>query len=363
MNISLLIVDDEVKIANKLAQILKKENYTTTVCGNGKEAAEILGRQEFDIMLTDISMPEMDGFQLLEYVKDNKIQTVPLVFTGYASIEGAIKAIQLGAYDFIQKPVDAETLKHTVNKAANHIILKRENDKNIIELEKLSKLKDEFLSVVSHDLRSPLSSIGGYASYLLKKGNLDEKQERYINVIKDISDHLYDLVNELLDISKIEKGIIDLKKEKFNLDEIINQSINSFILLCIDKKNKINFENKLTSREVYMDKIKLIQVLNNLISNAIKFTEDGEIIITAENMPENSVRITIEDSGIGMSTEELSSIFSHYSYNYKTGTRGEKGNGLGIAICRKFIELHNGTIEARSTQLKGSVFIINLPES
>ncbi|MBN1501492.1 MAG: response regulator [Spirochaetes bacterium] len=362
MEISLLIVDDEVKIADKIAQILKKENYDTEVCSNGKEAIEILKTRKFDIILTDINMPEVDGFQLMNHIKTSKLETVPIVFTGYASIEGAIKALHLGAYDFIQKPVDGETLKHRINKAANHILLQRENEKNLIELKKLNRLKDEFLTLVSHDLRSPLSSIGGYAGYLLKKGNLNDKQERYINVIKDISDHLYSLVNELLDISKIEQGIIDLKKEKFNIGEIISSSVNSFILLSIDKKNDLKFINKLKRTEVCMDKIKIIQVLNNLISNAIKFTEEGEIIITAESLSDNFLKISISDTGIGMSTEEINLLFSNYSINYKTGTRGEKGNGLGIAICRKFIELHNGSLEVASSPAKGSTFNIILPE-
>lgn len=364
--ISILLVDDEIKIAQRLARILKRDGYEVETCANGDEAINKLAGKKYDIMMTDLNMPVVDGFELLEHIHNNEIDILPLIFTGYASVEGAIRALKLGAYDFIQKPVDSETLKHTVKRAANHIILTRENEKNIIKLEKLNKLKDEFLAVVSHDLRSPLSSIGGYVRYLLKKGDLNEQQTRYLNVIKEISDQTYGLVNELLDISKIEKGVIDLNKEHTDIEELINTSINNFLLLGIDKNNKIHFFNKLENTKVKIDKMKTLQVFNNLINNAIKFTENGEISINLEavnneDSTEDKIKISIQDSGIGMTGEEIKTLFNQYGYKFKSGTRGEKGNGLGLIICKKFVELHNGEINVKSIINEGTTFEIILP--
>lgn len=360
------MVDDEIKIAQRLARILKRDGYEVETCANGDEAINKLAGKKYDIMMTDLNMPVVDGFELLEHIHNNEIDILPLIFTGYASVEGAIRALKLGAYDFIQKPVDSETLKHTVKRAANHIILTRENEKNIIKLEKLNKLKDEFLAVVSHDLRSPLSSIGGYVRYLLKKGDLNEQQTRYLNVIKEISDQTYGLVNELLDISKIEKGVIDLNKEHTDIEELINTSINNFLLLGIDKNNKIHFFNKLENTKVKIDKMKTLQVFNNLINNAIKFTENGEISINLEavnneDSTEDKIKISIQDSGIGMTGEEIKTLFNQYGYKFKSGTRGEKGNGLGLIICKKFVELHNGEINVKSIINEGTTFEIILP--
>lgn len=361
--VSILLVDDEVKIAERLAKILRREDFKVDTCSNGDEAITKLAKNSYDIMLTDLNMPIVDGFELLEHIHHSGIEVLPLIFTGYASVEGAIKALKLGAYDFIQKPVDSETLKHTIKRAANHIALTRENENNIQKLEKLNKLKDEFLTVVSHDLRSPLSSIGGYVRYLLKKGDLNEQQIRYLNVINEISDQTYNLVNELLDVSKIEQGVIDINRELINIEELINTSINNFLLLGIDKNNTIHFYNNLENTNVKLDKMKTLQVFNNLINNAIKFTENGEIYISIDDhdTDENKIIISIKDSGIGMNEDEIKTLFNQYGYKFKSGTRGEKGNGLGLIICKKFIELHDGTISVKSKPDEGTTFNIILP--
>lgn len=362
-NISILLIDDEEKISIKLSRMLIRNGYTVETAINGNEAIKKMDNFEYDIVLTDLNMPEKNGFEVMKHIRDNKINSLPLVLTGYASVDGAIQAIKLGAYDFIQKPVDATTLKLTINRAAERILLKRENTNHIQELKKLNDLKSEYIAVVSHDIRSPLSSIGAYANYLLKKGELSEAQQRYLLIIKDISDHLYSLVNEILDISKIETGSIDMQMGMTDIEDLINLCLNSFILLGIDKNIMFEFHNKLTDTFINIDKIKIIQVLNNLISNAIKFTENGKIIITTENKAKNKIAITVRDTGIGISQDEMKNLFNQYNLSHKKGTRGETGNGLGLVICKKFIELHDGKIKVTSKPGKGSTFTIILPRS
>jgi signal transduction histidine kinase len=360
-DLSILLVDDEVKISNKLSRILSRAGYHVETTENGAEAVKKLEKSSFDIVMTDLNMPEMNGYELMKYIRENKIETLPLVLTGYASMEGAIKAMKYGAYDFIQKPVDAATLKLTINRAAERILLKRENLNHIKQLKKLNDLKSEYLAIVSHDIRSPLSSIGAYANYLLKKGELSELQQRYLLIIKDLSDHLYFLVNEILDISKIEIGIMDLHIELIDIEDLINLCLNSFILLGVDKNIMFEFHNKLSDNYLSLDKMKIIQVLNNLINNAIKFTEHGKVIITTESKGKNKISITVKDTGIGISTKEMNSLFNEYSLSHKKGTRGETGNGLGLVICKKFIELHDGEIKVSSKIGKGTIFTIILP--
>ena len=360
--INILIADDEEKILTRLERILLKEGYAVGTASDGNTALQRLSARTYDIVLTDINMPDRNGFEVMEYIRSEGIDTLPLVLTGYASVESAIRAMKLGAYDFIQKPVDAETLKLIVYRAAERVVLKRENERNLLELKKLSDLKDEFLTVVSHDLRSPLSSIGGYANYLLKKGDLSDTQRSYLLIIREIADNLYSLVNELLDISKIESGVIRLSMEETDITELVNTSINNFILLASDKNTAIHFHNGLDSPRVVIDRMKMLQVINNLINNAVKFTENGEIHVSAERSPDGAVMLTIRDTGTGMPPDALGSIFEKYSFFRSEGTRGEGGTGLGLVICKRFVDLHGGTIEAESTQVRGSVFRVRIPQ-
>ena len=360
--VKILLVDDEIKFSNRIKKILIEEGYGVDTAVSVDDAIAKITIISYDIIITDLNMPEKSGFNLMEYISSNGLDLLILVLSGYASVEGAIMAIKLGAYDFIEKPIDSESLKMSVKRAAEKIILTKENKKNLIELEKLNKLKNEFISIVSHDLRSPLSTIGGYVNYLLKQENFNDVQKRYLLIIKEISQNLYSLVNEILDISKIERGIIELKKESTNIIDLINTSINSFILLGIDKNNKIEFFDKMDNPNVSIDKMKIAQVMNNLINNAVKFTENGNITISAEDYAGDKFLVTIEDTGIGMSKDEINLLFDQYNYYYKEGTRGEKGNGLGITICKNFIELHGGLIFIESEINKGSTFKILLPK-
>jgi len=361
-DIKILIVDDEEKILSRLERILSKEGYITDTSPNGTTAIKNLTEKQYDIVLTDINLPDKSGFEIMEHIMKSGLDILALVLTGYASVDSAIRAIKMGAYDFIQKPVDAETLKLIVHRAAERVMLKRENEKNLRELEKLNELKDEFISVVSHDLRSPLSSIGGYANYLLKKGELSHTQRSYIMIMKEIADDLYILVNELLDISKIETGVIQLNREATDISELVTTSINNFLLLASDKNTRIDFINEVKNQIIFVDRMKILQVMNNLVNNAVKFTENGRIVVNARDTDDYSaVIITLRDSGIGIPSEAMSGIFDKYSFFRAEGTRGEQGTGLGLVICKRFVELHDGSIRAFSKMNEGSTFEIILP--
>ncbi len=359
-NIRILIVDDEEKIASRVSRLLEREGYITDVAYGADEAMHKLGARRYEILLTDLNMPGKSGFDVMVYLQREQIDTLPLVLTGYASVEGAINAIKLGAYDFIKKPVDAATLAMVVNRAAERVILLKEHARNLEELKKLNELKNEFLSVVSHDLRSPLSTIGGYVNYLLKKGSFNDLEKRYLLIIRDIAENLYQLVNELLDVSKLEAGIMSINREHTDIAEIISMSINNFLILAIDKNNQIVFQNTITNPLAYIDRMKVLQVMNNLIGNAIKFTENGTITVAASDA-DSHIRISVTDTGIGIPPEKLEKIFSAYTIHKSSGTRGEKGTGLGLQICKKFVELHGGTIRVTSTVPGGSTFEFIIP--
>jgi two-component system sensor histidine kinase/response regulator len=360
-DIKILLVDDEEKNVSRLSEILSEEGYSIDTAQNGDAALKKLNNSHYDIVVTDLDMPGKTGYDIVKHISGSHTETLALVITDHASFNGAIRAIKLGAYDFIYKPIDATSLKHAIKRASEKILLQRENLKNLKELEQLNELKNEFLSVVSHDLRSPLATIGGYVNYLLKNGELSEIQGKHLLTIRDISNNLYSLVNELLDISKIEAGVMEINKEKADITEIINVSINNLIILAIDKNNTIEFFDELDNPIVFIDRVKILQVINNLISNAIKFTESGTITVRASEEDSNII-ISVEDSGVGITRKDLKGLFDRYSYFHKEGTRGEIGTGLGLAICKRFIELHGGEIRAQSKVGKGSIFQFNIPK-
>jgi signal transduction histidine kinase len=359
-DIRILVVDDEEKIATRVSRLLEREGYHADVAYSADEAMHKLSARQYEIVLTDLNMPGKNGFDVMEYIQNEHIDTLPLVLTGYASVEGAINAIKLGAYDFIKKPVDAATLTMVVHRAAERVILLQENARNLEELKKLNQLKNEFLSVVSHDLRSPLSTIGGYVNYLLKKGNFSDLEKRYLVIIRDIAENMYQLVNELLDVSKLETGIMSINREPTDVSEIISTSINNFLLLAVDKNNQMIFQNILSNSCASIDRMKILQVLNNLIGNAIKFTENGTITIAAADADEY-IKISVTDTGMGIPPEKLETIFSAYTIHKSSGTRGEKGTGLGLQICKRFVELHGGTIRVTSSVSRGSMFEFVIP--
>lgn len=359
-DIKILLVADEEKTIIRLSKILSAEGYSIDTVKKRDAALKKLN-SHYDIVLTDLDLPGATGYDIVEHTTGSHADTLALVLTDHASPDEAIEAIKLGAYDFVSKPIDATSLKHAIKRASEKILLKRENIKNLKELEQLNELKNEFLSVVSHDLRSPLATIGGYVNYLLKKGELSEIQGKYLLSIREISDNLYSLVNELLDISKIEAGVMQLNKERADIAEIINGSINNFMILAIDKNNRIEFFDELDNPIVSVDRMKILQVINNLISNAIKFTENGTITVRATEEDANII-ISVEDSGVGIRKKELKGLFTQYSYFHKEGTRGEIGTGLGLAICKRFIELHGGEMGVQSEVGRGSIFKFNIPK-
>lgn len=360
-DITVLIIESDSSIAAELKRISEEEGYICRTDSSIGSAVNVIDSETVDIVVSELYIGNESVFDLISRINKSGKITNTIIHTAYPSTECVINALKHGAYDFMQKPAESDSILIALNRSAENIRLRKDNIRHFRELFKLNQLKNEFLAVVSHDLRSPLSSIAGYVNYLLKKGDLSELQSRYLNVIRDISVDLYELVNQLLDISKIETGIININKAETNLADLINTSLNNFVLLGIDKNTRIDFFNKLDDSVALIDREKILQVLNNLISNSIKFTENGTITVTAKKM-EDSFFISISDTGTGMDEEQMRNIFSQYNYSPSRGTRGEKGNGLGLVICKKFIDLHNGSIEIESEKGKGTKFQITIPE-
>lgn len=231
-------------------------------------------------------------------------------------------------------------------------------------LKELDKLKSDFLSSVSHELRTPLSSIKSATEILLKKERDRKTQEEFLSIIHEESIRLTSLINDLLDLSKIESGKVEWHWERVEVPEVVQASLQAVETLREKKKIDLALYLEGSLPTIYSDRNHLMQVLINLLDNAIKFTDaKGKITVTAskEKTPKEEVQFGVKDTGIGIATEDLSRIFDKFYQVRQTAHDKPKGTGLGLAICKEIVERHGGRIWAESTLGKGSCFFFVLP--
>jgi signal transduction histidine kinase len=231
------------------------------------------------------------------------------------------------------------------------------------ELEKASRLKSEFLASMSHELRTPINAVLGYTSLMREEiyGELTDKQKNALNKINTASQHLLDLINDILDLSKIEAGKMPVYLEEVPLRQILGELAEAVDPLVREKQLEFHLEVDEGVPPLFTDRTKLKQILLNLLSNAVKFTSVGGVKLIGERVGETRIRITVEDTGIGIKEEDLEKIFEDFRQVDQSPTREYGGTGLGLSITRKLISLLNGTIEVESMYGGGSRFSIDLP--
>ncbi len=362
----ILIVDDNKLNLQVLGGSLREVGYRIAVLKEGKFVVKTAKKLKPDLILLDIMMPEMDGYEVCEKLKaDLDTKEIPVIFlTAKTDIKDIVKGFSIGAVDYITKPFKKEELLARVQ---NHIDL--ENAKGLIknqakELSQLNKSKDVLFSIIAHDLRTPL---GGFKSMLelLKDDVFLFDSKEYKDVIKlliNAADDVYSLLENLLFWSKSQRNEVIFNPKNFELNKIIFQNIALLQSTFRKKEIKINY-NVSEISILYADKEMIKVIIRNILSNAIKFTNNkGRINIFASTI-RNLVKIKIQDNGIGMSDEIIKKIFDEKKFDTRYGTEGEKGSGLGLNLCKLFVDKNNGKIEVKSKKNVGSEFIITLPSS
>jgi signal transduction histidine kinase len=361
---SILIVDDNPQNLHLLGKVLQENSYEIEFATSGIAALDWLKVKQFDLILLDINMPGMDGFEVCRRIRSDKaFDFVPVVFlSAETERESILKGFELGAQDYVSKPFDSRELLVRIR---THLALRVTLEKLEIEKERAQSadnLKSAFLATMSHELRTPLNSIIGFTGILMKEkpGPLNDEQKKQLSMVQSSARHLLTLINDVLDISKIEAGQLKINYQNFNLPDLINKVVESNkpfaekknlgITVSIDKNI-----NKFTS-----DNLRMQQILLNLVNNAIKFTETGTINIKCESVG-NYVRIQITDTGIGIENDKIDQLFKPFTQIDTGLLRKYEGTGLGLSICKKLIELLNGKIEVESRFGSGSTFTVTLP--
>jgi signal transduction histidine kinase len=368
---SLLIVDDEKSNLKVLAHILGQD-YTIYTATNGISAVERAKQYLPDLILLDIIMPEMNGYQTLSELKSyEKTQRIPVIFiTGLDSFEDEEKGLDMGAADFIHKPFSAKIVKSRIQNQIQIVNQIREIELYAKVAEDANHAKSAFLAKVSHEVRTPLNAILGISEIQLQNENLSQDMKEALNRIMNSGTLLLGIINDILDMSRIEAGKLQLTRTKYDVASMINDTV---FLNMIKYENKpieftLNVDEHVPAM-LFGDELRIKQVLNNLLSNAFKYTDSGEVELSVgmekpADPQDDVVTIVfhVRDTGQGMTEEEVSKLWDDYSRFNLEANRTTEGIGLGMSITRSLIETMNGDIFLESEPGKGSLFTVRLPQ-
>ncbi|MCG8701571.1 MAG: hybrid sensor histidine kinase/response regulator, partial [Bacteroidales bacterium] len=320
----------------------------------GIECLSVLENLYPDVILLDIMMPRKSGVEVLEEIdKNEELKKIPVIMVSAKTHAKEVETcLKLGAIDYIRKPFEEVELLARVNVA--YQLHKKEN-----HLRRLVSQKEDFVKMISHDLRSPFTTIQGFSELLLTEENIPDEHKHTLQYIIDSVNYSVEYFNKLLSWSKLEEGNFEIVKEKMDVAKILSY--------CVEQNKKSAAEKGIafreecnTNDEIAVDDVFFKQTINNLISNAIKFTsQDGTIVLSAETI-EGKTYIKIADNGVGMADEVQSTIFRDTVVKSSRGTSGEKGTGIGLFICKRICDAHGFDISVDSEQGKGTSFTIEI---
>ncbi len=370
----ILIADDEESIRDMISRIVNRFGYETVAARNGKEALEALRREPFTILITDIIMPEMDGFQLMKAAHAEFPDIHIICMTAHAASYSYTDVVALGATDYITKPFTVDELRAKFNRVIRERNLiwnltqkSKELERTNQELKRLDQLKSVFISSVSHELRTPLTVIKEFISLMLEGhvGTLSEDQKEYLAIANKNIVRLTNLIETLLDFSRIESGKgLKLRFEPIRLIGAVEDAVMTLSQRLEEKG--ITFENRIDPDAplVLADRNRLVEVFINLVGNGIKFTpHGGRITVDSRGLTEKRdyIKVVVTDSGVGISPEDVPKVFDRFFQGQTTEKGIVQGTGLGLAITKEIVEGHRGAIVAESKLGAGSSFIFTLP--
>jgi signal transduction histidine kinase len=382
----LLVVDDEESLRITTAAIFEREGYSVDTASSGDEAIALLADKDYDLVLTDLHMEGGDGLSVLNQIRRHAPLTISVVLTGFASVESAIAALQEGAYDYLVKPCDIDSMKHTVRRGVEHRRLMLAEQKARTDLQQLNldlerrivertaeltrlnaelaeanRAKDVFLATLSHELRTPLTPVVGWIK-LLRSGNLDEKSvAQALDAIERNAWLQSKLIDDLLDTSRIATGKLHFEPKPTDLNTVVKAAIDTVRESAASRNIEMSIALCPSTLVVMGEPVRLQQIAWNLISNAIKFTEPGGRVSIATQNAGAQARLVVTDTGIGIAPEFLPHVFDRFKQADGSTSRRHGGLGLGLAIADALAKMHGGEIHAESDGVgNGSCFSLHL---
>lgn len=417
----LLIVDDEESVAITMQAILQLDGHAVEMTTRGVEALRLIGEATFDLVLTDLRLDDLDGLQVIAETHRRSPETVVIVLTGYASLESAVKALREGAYDYLLKPCDVEELRATVTRGLERRRMGQQLQERVVELEtanstigrmnteleqrvaeatadlqarleelaaakaqtqdhleklrELDKLKSQFLSIASHELKTPITAMSGFIQIAVRRlrRRIDRAKPaetaqaaddatllEQLEVVDRQTTKLARLVDELLDVSRIESGRLEFRVADVDLAVLVDEVATR--LEMVAGEHEITVARDGGRFVVRGDRDHLEQVLNNLVGNAIKYSPGGRRIdLRLGSTGEGMVLLSVSDQGMGIRAAELESIFGLFYRSPDRDARDVGGMGLGLYISKEIVDRHGGRIWAESRTGEGTTFYVALP--
>lgn len=361
----ILIVDDVVSNVLLLKVLLKNEKFKTVTASDGLEAIQQAEKELPDLILLDVMMPQMDGFETAMHLKNNPTTAgIPIIFlTALNSTQDIVKGFQAGANDFITKPFNKEELLVRVNHqislvAAKKLILERTE-----ELRKTIVGRDKLYSVIAHDLRSPLASIKMVLNMMVlgvSEDVIGKEMYQMLQMVNHSTEDVFSLLDNLLKWTKSQIGKLNVVYQDFRIDEVVEGVLDIFSL--VSKSKNIQLVNdSIDTVTVHADVDMVKTILRNLLSNALKFSYEGSQIIIGSQVEMDKVIVSVKDSGKGMSAEDKEKLLKTETHFSRYGTNNEEGSGLGLLLCQDFAIKNGGDLWFESEEGKGSTFFFSIP--
>jgi len=370
---SLVIVDDDEIVRSLMRAALEQDGFAVTEAADGVDALALCAAARPDLLVADVVMPRMDGFELCRALRQRPASAhLPILMaTGLDDTPSIAKAYECGATDFIAKPISWLILSHRIRymlRAARAFEELRANQEILlaakIAAESANRAKTEFLANMSHELRTPLNAIIGFSEMMRDGtfGPLPLRYQQYPSLIVQSGEHLLEIINSVLDIARAESNRMVLDRAEVEIEPIV--SFSSRVVTAMAQTAGIAYEVALANDlpRVYADAAKLRQVLINLLSNAIKFTPaGGKVELRVEPIADGGIAFFIQDTGIGIDQDDIAIALTPFGQIESQLTRQYQGVGLGLPLSKRLVELHGGTLDISSAPGKGTTVAVRLP--
>lgn len=374
-NTRILVVEDENEVRESYLDMFQFFGYQVDSACNGREGIVKVTKENYEIVVTDLNMPEMNGMEVLKRIKKLKPDIEVIVITGYATLENAVEAMKVGAFDYFTKPVDIEHVRIVLYKCVQQIKSRRENEelRNVnTKLREINELKDKFITITNHELRTPLTVIKGYLDLIdiFMEDKKDPELAEAVEVIRSSMLEMVDVVEHLHDLSYFDYGKKKISKQYIEVQKLVESVYNEMKVLFQKRGIEFHLNAQESSMAIMGDGERLKRSVRELVQNALKFTEKGGMVELSFYVKEeaNKLFIRVSDSGIGIPGDKHALIFEPFyevqdSMHHTTSKTDFMGGGIGVGLTlvKEVVSAHGGEVMVNSEPNRGSIFTLILP--
>ena len=372
----ILVIDDELGVRAGCQRVLEASGHQVTTASDVQQGLELIQAHDYDLVLLDVMMPDGRGIDLLAPMIEKDPDQVAIIITGYATIEMAVEATKAGAYDFISKPFTSDTLLMKVAQGLEKRQLSQETRRlqhiereaaelarTKAEMERLDQYKTAFMLTVAHELRSPVSGAQSLVRTMVRglAGEVNAQQQDILNRVNKRLDGLLELINDLLSLAASKTFDAEVPLEILNVQGIIQELVEQFEVQAAEKKINLTLQEAGNDLQVRASLDGLQKIFGNLISNAVKYTPEGGRVSISLEKRDGFLVGSVQDTGIGISKEELPLIFAEFYRTQASKAHTQMGTGLGLTIVKRILETYGGEISVESESGQGSRFTFKMP--